>query len=74
MCCACMQSHACVRKSRCEVGAKPHGFVRAMCVRAGVFRAGHTCAIAPDIFQTFFLILLKKNFFQNKIEKKNFQT
>ena len=71
--CACVRSHACVRKSRCEGGAKPHGFVRAMCVRAGVFWASHTCAIAPEIFQTFFLILLKKFFFQTKIEKKNFK-
>ena len=68
--CACVRSHACVRKSRCEGGAKPHGFVRAMCVRAGVFWASHTCAIAPEIFQTFFLILLKKKIFQQKIEKK----
>ena len=50
---ACVRSHACVRKSRCEGGAKPHGFVRAKCVRAGVFRARHTCAITPEMFRGF---------------------
>ena len=44
-------SHACVRKSRCEGGAKLHGFVRANVRACRVFWVRHTRAITLEIFQ-----------------------
>ena len=44
-------SHVCVRKSRCEGGAKLHGFVRANVRAFRVFWVRHTCAITLEIFQ-----------------------
>ena len=44
-------SHACVRKSRCEGGAKLHGFVRANVRAFRVFWVRHTRAITLEIFQ-----------------------
>ena len=43
-------SHACVRKSRCEGGAKLHGFVRANVRACRVFWVRHTRAITLEIF------------------------
>ena len=43
-------SHACVRKSRCEGGAKLHGFVRANVRAFRVFWVRHTRAITLEIF------------------------
>ena len=44
-------SHACVRKSRCEGGAKLHGIVRANVRACMVWWVRHTCAITLEIFQ-----------------------
>ena len=44
-------SHACVRKSRCEGGAKLHGFVRANVRACRVFWVRHMRAITLEIFQ-----------------------
>ena len=44
-------SHACVRKSRCEGGAKLHGIVRANVRACMVFWVRHTRAITLEIFQ-----------------------
>ena len=53
-----VRSHTCVRKSRCERGAKPLGIVRAKCVRVGVFmECDHRCD------HTW-------NFINNMVEKK----
>ena len=49
---ACVRaSHACVRKSRCEGGAKLHGIVRANVRACMVFWVHHTRAITLEIFQ-----------------------
>ena len=44
-------SHVCVRKIRCEGGAKLHGIVRANVRACMVFWVRHTRAITLEIFQ-----------------------
>jgi len=46
---ACGHTRACG-----NLGAKEVQSLVNLCVRTGIFRAGHTCAIAPEIFQIFF--------------------